>query len=165
LRQTAIRINKTACRSRPPPPLRPLFQFWPGTALIPASAPDYFLEETPTAMLVRQVLAAPRVTMFESVLRNTDFWERCFCTLAAVTAFDPPSRGWWVGAPAAEGTASSSQDGEPCQLRGQPMKQEQYLRPRLRREARRITKPVPTNRSRSSLPASQFNFITLGTRS
>jgi DNA invertase Pin-like site-specific DNA recombinase len=29
-----------------------------GVALIPASAPDFFLEDTPTAVLVRQVLGA-----------------------------------------------------------------------------------------------------------
>jgi len=34
-----------------------------GVALIPASAPDYFIEETPTAVLVRQVLGA--IAQFE----------------------------------------------------------------------------------------------------
>ncbi len=34
-----------------------------GIALIPASAPDYFLEDTPTAVLVRQVLGA--IAQFE----------------------------------------------------------------------------------------------------
>jgi DNA invertase Pin-like site-specific DNA recombinase len=31
-----------------------------GVSLIPASAPDFFLEDTPTAVLVRQVLGAHR---------------------------------------------------------------------------------------------------------
>jgi DNA invertase Pin-like site-specific DNA recombinase len=35
----------------------------PGVALIPASAPDFFLEDTPTAVLVRQVLGA--IAQFE----------------------------------------------------------------------------------------------------
>ena len=30
-----------------------------GVALIPATAPDFFTEDTPTAVLVRQVLGAP----------------------------------------------------------------------------------------------------------
>jgi DNA invertase Pin-like site-specific DNA recombinase len=34
-----------------------------GVALIPASAPDFFLEDTPTAVLVRQVLGA--IAQFE----------------------------------------------------------------------------------------------------
>ena len=41
-----------------------------GIAIIPASAPDFFTEDTPTAVLVRQVLGA--IAQFEkaSVLRN-----------------------------------------------------------------------------------------------
>jgi hypothetical protein len=31
-----------------------------GVSLIPATAPDFFLEDTPTAVLVRQVLGANR---------------------------------------------------------------------------------------------------------
>jgi DNA invertase Pin-like site-specific DNA recombinase len=34
-----------------------------GIALIPASAPDFFVEDTPTAVLVRQVLGA--IAQFE----------------------------------------------------------------------------------------------------
>ena len=34
-----------------------------GIALIPASAPDFFIEDTPTAVLVRQVLGA--IAQFE----------------------------------------------------------------------------------------------------
>jgi DNA invertase Pin-like site-specific DNA recombinase len=34
-----------------------------GVALVPATAPDYFLEDTPTAVLVRQVLGA--IAQFE----------------------------------------------------------------------------------------------------
>ena len=55
-----------ACRQRLQPEAPPARVLWQmpangsadGIALIPATAPDFFTEDTPTAVLVRQVLDA-----------------------------------------------------------------------------------------------------------
>jgi hypothetical protein len=41
-----------------------------GIAIIPASAPDFFTEDTPTAILVRQVLGAIAIREGQAPLRN-----------------------------------------------------------------------------------------------
>ena len=49
--------------NRPPTTLRAQFRVLAKTILIPASAPDFFTEDTPTAVLLRQVLSA--IAQFE----------------------------------------------------------------------------------------------------
>ena len=70
-----------------------------GVTLIPATAPDFFTEDTPTAVLVRQVLGA--IAQFEKALRrhpedklSATYIRRCQYLMA-----HPPATDWngvWV---------------------------------------------------------------------
>jgi hypothetical protein len=64
-----------------------------GVALISATAPDFLLEDTPTAVLVRQVLGA--IAEFEkaSLVAKSQPWRlKCFAPLVIDASSDYPSR-------------------------------------------------------------------------